>query len=386
LIVKIAHRAVLVTAKYDRDTQISIQALITQLSILPKKAINSQNKLLVIHNYRDVNHHKDLLQRIEDVKKTYVSEDNDAPIEEDSDDENTSLKSKRGKEKREAEEEKERPWLLITVEGYTYYATPKTIHIFLLNDEAPGESSFNPREYNNKAITAILSVIRTTLPEKINLINSVLKESQWLLNKYIRDWKSSNCRVRLDKIEHRILPAKMPKKENEDKGFQERDFKWEEEDTFDYENDDFWDKPFRLPKIRFTDTGVISGIWHELHGEMYYSRTKITFWVEVPHLSNTDRTDEFISIETDKDRKTLSIFVNLEKHTPPKGFKQGTQGFRQGTGSITFDLEPLGIRYVLSKRVKELYNDEYMVIENGILRLTLDKLPDENDEEDYEEN
>jgi hypothetical protein len=157
-------------------------------------------------------------------------------------------------------EQKERPWLPISVDGYTFYATPKTIHIFLLHDEAPVEKNFNPKLYNDRAIAALLNLIRSTVPEKINLLNSVLKESQRILLKYVRDW--SQYRMRLDKSydTHRILPAMKIENATKD---QQKEENWEEEDNFDYD-DDFWDTPFRLPKIKFTDTGIISGSWHEL--------------------------------------------------------------------------------------------------------------------------
>jgi hypothetical protein len=47
-----------------------------------------------------------------------------------------------------------------------------------------------------------------------------------------------------------------------------------------------------------------------------------------------------------------------------------------GTGAFVYDLEPHEIRYIYTKSPKQLYTDDHMVIENGILKITLDKLPD----------
>jgi hypothetical protein len=59
---------------------------------------------------------------------------------------------------------------------------------------------------------------------------------------------------------------------------------------------------------------------------MYYSKTKIYFWIEVPHFHNGNRNRESIQIEMDKDRKKFGVYINLEQRDSPEGFERATYG------------------------------------------------------------
>jgi len=388
LILRIAPRAVYVTSKYDRSTQIAINGLISQLKQSGKsKAINEKNKLIVIHNYRDVNTYEDLLNRIDDVKRTYVKdeqEEEEQIWENESSDEEDKLNWANQKQSNEEEVEPV-PWLPTEMNGYFYYQTPKTIHIFLVNDNAPETNELNPKEYNNKAIDTILNTITgNDQPVKVNLIQEVLKNGQALLQKYIRDWDEHRLFLRKEEEGHRIMPG-MKSGNNDD---EDEDLNyWEVKDTFKYD-EKYWVTPFHLPKIKFTDTGVISGSFHELNGEMYHINAKnekfIIFHIHLPGFDNNSRNKDSIKVETDKDKKTLKVFVKLSKIDPPKGFEKGSDGFPVGIGVFNYDLETQDLRYI-RPQPKELYTDKHMKIENGVLKITLVNDCENEDEEDEED-
>jgi len=326
----------------------------------------------------------DLSSRIEGVKKTFTDNQEDERWLPE-----VSEEPKRRERQTDADQEA-RAWVAVKNEdGYIKYETPQTIHIFLLNDNAVSEEpQFDPQEYNKKALAALRTLIHPDPPKHINLIDSVLKEGQILLKKYIGGWGQYRLRLKKEllpedpewELPHTIFPAKITGTKEEEPApteptngnmiKKEKQVNWELPDTAEYP-EGFWFTPFAMPTMRFTDTGVISGSYHELPCEMYYNTQFIFFEIETPGFNDSHRHRDFIDVETDIDKKHFSVFINLDERRIPKDCTRAQDGFKKGSGFAEFDLEPFKIRYGLPKSRAEWYGDMVMKIVDGVLKITL---------------
>jgi len=169
---EIADKFVFVTSKFNQKSQWNIKKLIHQLDQKPDKKISNTNRLIVVHNFLDVEDEETLKSRIQEVEFCYNPH-------------------------------YEGTWknMKTTVyvdnkpQEHVYYQTDITIHLFMVKHPRE-EYATDWRYLRNMSVVAVLQQLLLTInPRRFNLFKEFLTASDLLMSRYqyLKGWDDTYC-------------------------------------------------------------------------------------------------------------------------------------------------------------------------------------------------
>jgi hypothetical protein len=312
---QLADRFVCVISRYDQSASDYVSQLIYSIQSQEKKKITSQNRLLVVHNMKDVLDNKTLQHHIAEVGNIYSRQ--------------TIVSSDGTEETRDY-------FLPITDEetGFVYYQAALTEHLFLVQ-HSPNSEDWACK-HNTKAFKVMKTLMRCD-PRAFNLLDEFNKQAENIMPDYVAEAKDPDFTIqRTPMNDQQAFVVNPPLKEGADTlTLLDRDFKniWED----------------------------INEGEQKLKGNVFMSPTQYKIFIPVGGLQDLSS----VSIKT-VTHNQIAVQVKIPQYRPGDGWISVEKGVKAGAAKFRYTCNP---DYTFETPSKDLRS--FVQLESGLLIITL---------------